>query len=424
MHASSTYPPATAPPTRSGPVEKVFAAPPELEGPIHETLGRYELRHVLASGGMATLYLAVARGASSFEKLLALKRIHPHLAKRRAFVEMFLDEARIASLVQHPYVCSVLDFGHADGSYFLTMEYVRGEPLARVQRAFAGAKRGESRRRIPLLAARIVADACEGLHAAHEQRDLDGEPMHVVHRDVSPHNLLVGYDGIVRVVDFGVARARNRVHETETGLVKGKFAYMAPEQMSGGEVDRRADIWSLGVVLWETVSGQRLFKKETESETIMAVTRGEVPPLSTMQEVPPGLDRIVRKALARDRCDRYPSARAMSRDLNRWLARQKEPVDAGEMAEWMLGFFPEGPARVRALERYAARPDEPPPRVPPRTVSSPLPPTARRRPSRRARVAMGLGFALALAGGAAAWLATQDEPQDPKAPAAAPHDAR
>src|SRR5688500_2262135 len=236
-------------------------SPPErVEG--ERQFGRYRLCFELASGGMGTVYLARAEGPSGFEKLVALKRIHEHLAKDPRFVAMFLDEARLAARIHHPNVCSVIDFGTVEDSYYLTMPFVEGESFHRLLRSLA--KRGDpgASRSFWYIAARIVAEACEGLHAAHELRDDVGEPLEVVHRDVSPQNLLIGYYGGVRVLDFGVASARHRLYSTATGEVKGKFAYIAPEQIEGQPVDRRADVWSLGVVLYECIALRRLFGKK------------------------------------------------------------------------------------------------------------------------------------------------------------------
>src|SRR5690606_6613155 len=265
------------------------------------SFGRYRLAYQLASGGMGTVFLARAAGPAGFEKLVALKRIHPHMATDRRFVSMFLDEARIAAQIQHPNVCSVIDFGEVDGNYFLTMPFILGESLNRVIGTAARLPPGPVADLLPLVAARLVADACEGLHAAHELRDEQGNPRDVVHRDVSPHNLMVGYDGVVRVLDFGVASARDRHYQTTTGEVKGKFAYLAPEQIEAQKVDRRADIWALGVVLWEAVTARRLFARVSMAATIRAVSMLKVPSVRELApHAPAALDAVVQKALARD----------------------------------------------------------------------------------------------------------------------------
>lgn len=319
-----------------------------LEEPIEpqpspeSAFGRYRLAYQLASGGMGTVYLARAAGPAGFEKLVALKRIHPHMATDRRFVSMFLDEARIAAQIQHPNVCSVIDFGEVDGSYFLTMPFILGESMNRVIGTAARAS-GAVAELLPLVAARLVADACEGLHAAHELRDESGRSRDVVHRDVSPHNLMVGYDGVARVLDFGVASARDRHYQTTTGEVKGKFAYLAPEQIEAQKVDRRADIWALGVVLWEAVTARRLFARESMAATIRCVTTMQVPSVRELApHAPAALDQVVQKALARDPAERYPTARAMGKDLAQILAREDRFVGSPDVAEWMLELFPDG----------------------------------------------------------------------------------
>jgi eukaryotic-like serine/threonine-protein kinase len=316
-------------------------------------IGRYRLCFEIATGGMATVYLAVVEGSRP-GMCVALKRVHPHLASQRAFVEMFLDEARIASRIDHPNVCRMIDFGRADDSHFIAMEYLRGRPLARVMSVLRHLPEAEYGVAVPVVAARIVLDAARGLHAAHELRDSRGELLEVVHRDVSPHNLFVTWDGICQVVDFGIASARDRLHHTETGTVKGKFAYMAPEQMLGARADRRADVWSLGVVLWELLAGRSLFKRKTETETLMAVTQNERPALSFLRpEIPPALEAIVDRALARDPQDRHASANDLANDLSRWLCSQPGPADSAEVAAWMHTLFPGEASNDEALVQRA-----------------------------------------------------------------------
>lgn len=326
----------------------------EPERATPERIGRYELCFELASGGMASVYLARIDGASGFEKLVALKRIHRHLAKEKGYIEMFLDEAKIAARITHPNVCSVFDFGEADGEYYLAMEYLVGEPLSRLCSRVA---RDQSQRRdrlLPLRMARIIADACEGLHAAHELKDANGDLLHVVHRDVSPRNLFVTYNGAVQVVDFGIASARERLHHTSTGQVKGTFAYMAPEQLTANPVDRRVDVWALGVSLWEMVAVKRLFRRDTTANTIHAVLYDEIPPPSDYRaQVPKAIDAIVMKALARDPSDRWQTAREMSRALREFLASRSELMGPAELSEWMGEVFPQGEARKSQLMEVA-----------------------------------------------------------------------
>ncbi|AKF08702.1 serine/threonine-protein kinase [Sandaracinus amylolyticus] len=339
----------------------------EITNPPREarrSLGRYRLRFELAQGGMATVYLAHTRGPMGVGKVVAIKVIHPHLAREQEFVEMFLDEARLAATINHPNVCGVIDFGEADGTYYMAMEYLQGEPLARVHRAL---KRNEQApiEALPLFAARLVADAAEGLHAAHELVDVTGRPLGVIHRDVSPSNVFVTYDGAVRVVDFGIARAENRIHHTATGTVKGKFAYMAPEQMRGQSVDRRADVWALGVLLWETIALRRLFRRGSDPETVFAVAQDPVPRLTEVRPgTPVALDRIVQRALSREVDERYPTARAMAQDLEHFIAKHGGPFAIADASSWMHALFAKAMTRKTQLVQLAAQTDAPVPAAP------------------------------------------------------------
>ncbi|NNE19488.1 MAG: protein kinase [Myxococcales bacterium] len=317
-------------------------------------IGRYELRFELASGGMGSVYLARLDGTAGFEKLVALKRIHPHLAKESGCIEMFLDEAKIASRITHPNVCSVFDFGQADGEYYIAMEYLVGEPLARLFTQVA--KIPEQRRSplLPLRMARIIADACEGLHAAHELKDANGDLLNVVHRDVSPRNLFITYDGAVQLVDFGVASARERLHKTSTGDVKGTIAYMAPEQLKAGRIDRRIDTWALGAALWEALAVKRLFKRDTTANTMFALLYEDIaPPSKFRPQVPKELDEIALKALARNPDERWQSAREMGQALRRFLSRHEGLVGPAELSQWMSELFPQGEARKNQLMELA-----------------------------------------------------------------------
>lgn len=317
-------------------------------------IGRYQLCFELASGGMASVYLARTQSTAGFHKVVALKRIHPHLADEQDYVEMFLDEARIASRITHANVCSVFDFGKAGRDYYIAMEYLVGEPLARVQRRVVASAEQRSDPVLPSRMARVIASACEGLHAAHELTGADGESLAVVHRDVSAENLFVTYDGDVQVVDFGIAHARQRVHRTGAGQVKGTFPYMAPEQMTAAPVDRRVDVWALGVVLWELLTLQPLFLRGSDVDTMYAVLSGEIlPPSHHRKEVSPELDAIVMRALQRNPDDRWQTTREMGKALRRCLAKHEEPVGPAELAEWMTELFPEGELRKRELMSIA-----------------------------------------------------------------------
>ena len=240
------------------------------------------------------------------------------------------------------------------------MEYLVGEPLSRVHRRVVANADQRASTLLPARMARVIAQACEGLHAAHELQDADGESLHVVHRDVSAENLFVTYDGATQVVDFGIAHARQRVHHTEAGQVKGTFPYMAPEQMTAAVVDRRVDVWALGSVLWELLTLRRLFLRDTDVNTMYAVLSGEIrPPSDYRSDVPPELDEIVLKALQRNPDERWQTAREMGKALRRCLAKQDDLIGPAEIADWMEELFPGGESRKRQLMEIARTSDAP-----------------------------------------------------------------
>ncbi len=304
-------------------------------------IGRYLLRYEIASGGMGEVYLAQMRGPAGVDRWVALKVLRPHIAEQKKFVTMFLDEARIAARLSHPNLCAVVDFGQSDGRYFLALEYLHGETLSKVvRRVHTEAKATPGSPIAVDLLTRIVVDAARGLHAAHEARGADGQPLHVVHRDVSPQNVFVLYDGIAKVMDFGIASAAGRESHTTTGEVKGKFAYMSPEQLSGQKVDRRTDVFALGVVFWETLAGRRLFRAESEGETVLNVMSREiVPPSEHNRNVPDPVDRIVMRALDRDPERRYQSAGDLADDIDDYLAVVGRPTGPAQVSAMMKRLF-------------------------------------------------------------------------------------
>ena len=283
-----------------------------------DKLGRYELLVPIARGGMARVWAARLHGQRGFQKLVALKTILPHLADEPEFERMFLDEARIASGVHHPNVCEIYELGEEKRTLYLAMEWVSGDSLARVLRAS-----GKTEALEPRVVARIVADACAGLHAAHELTDDDGRSLGVVHRDLSPHNILLTADGTAKVADFGVAKALGQLHEaTSAGQLKGKIAYMAPEQVTGNQIDRRSDVFSLGCVLYEATTGQRPFRGDGDHQVMHAVLKGEYPPpASLVRGYPQELERIVARALSQQPILRYPTAERMRFALEEFVAR-------------------------------------------------------------------------------------------------------
>jgi serine/threonine protein kinase len=299
-------------------------------------LGKYEIVHRIACGGMAEIYLARAEGIHGFHKYVVLKRILPQYAASREFVRMFLNEARVAALLDHANIAHVYDIGEEAGSLFFTMEYLHGEDLHFIMRDLA-LKGG----RLPLeQALTMVTGAASGLHFAHEKKGDDDRPLGLVHRDVSPSNIFVTFDGGVKVVDFGIAKVTAEAELSLDNKLKGKLAYMAPEQLSGGPLDRRSDVFALGIVLYETTTNARLFRAGNEAATVRSVLEGEIsPPVEMMDDYPPRLQEIVLRALERDPARRYPTARAMQIDLEGFARDQRLDVSAASLAEWMERTF-------------------------------------------------------------------------------------
>ncbi len=316
-------------------------------------LGRYEILGDLAVGGMAEILLARVVGPSGFERPVVVKRILPHLARQDGFVAMFLDEARIAAGIRHHNVIKVEELHQGDDGLFLVMEYLEGESAAGLMRRLF--TRDET---LDLgLAAYVVAESCAGLHAAHEMTDAEGTVQHVVHRDVSPQNLFVTYDGQVKVLDFGVAKAADRITRTEVGQLKGKFEYMSPEQCSSRPIDRRSDIFALGIVLYELTTGRKLFKRESPAETVRAICdHGIVPPSRLIEEYPAALEQICLRALEAAPEDRYATALDMRRELLAFLRSQASshalPQEPGEeMSRVMNEIFADRVAEKREILR-------------------------------------------------------------------------
>jgi serine/threonine protein kinase len=268
-------------------------------------IGKFDVISEIGTGGMASVYLARSTGMGGFNRLVAIKVMHPHLSQEDSFVEMFLDEARVAATIQHPNVASILDVGIEDGLIFLVMDYVEGDSFSNVEKMAVNL-----RRRIPLgITLRVCLDALAGLHCAHELTDHAGRPLRIIHRDVSPQNIVVGVDGVARIVDFGIAKAESRITNTQVGLIKGKLNFMAPEQIRGASLDRRVDVFGMGVTLWEAVTLRRLYAGENEFETARKILSGEYPSLLDYDaKLPPVLDAICHKALHPDPDLRFLSA--------------------------------------------------------------------------------------------------------------------
>jgi serine/threonine-protein kinase len=314
------------------------------------TVGRYVIYGEIAQGGMATVHLGRLRGAAGFTRIVAIKKLHAQFAKDPEFVRMFTDEARLAARVRHPNVVPTLDVVSQDGELFLVMEYVHGETLARL---IVHSRRAGSRVP-PAVACSILCGALHGLHAAHEAVSAQGEPLNIVHRDVSPQNILVGTDGIARVLDFGIAKAAGRMHQTEAGVVKGKMGYMSPEQLYGERLDRRTDTYAAGVVLWESLVCDRLFAGPGDEPALAKMLSTEVqPPSRRVPGVSPALDTVVLRAVDRDRGRRFATALEMALALE----RATQPATPSEVGAWVLACAGEAIAPrarlIASLEKQA-----------------------------------------------------------------------
>jgi serine/threonine protein kinase len=330
-----------AKPFESGTIDRVSSGGGPGRETIRTSLGKYRLLAELGSGGMATVFLAVMRGQSGFNKLVVVKVLKPHLAVESDVVQMFLNEARLSARLSHPNVVQTNEVGREDGHHMMVMEYLDGVALNQLTERMRA--RGKT---LPLaLHLRLIHHALEGLHYAHELADYDGSPLGVVHRDISPHNMFVTFDGQMKLLDFGIAKLAQSTHDTRAGTIKGKIRYMSPEQMRGERVDRRADIFAVGAMLWEAATGEKLWKGKTDVEIMNHVINGEVPSPRTIDpKVNPTLDRICRKALSKNPDDRYPtcvelqndleallndlSDRTTQKDITRFLAKEFEDVRA------------------------------------------------------------------------------------------------
>lgn len=300
--------------------------------------GKYTLLRKIASGGMAELFLALHRSVAGFEKLIVIKRILPSMNQDKAFIDMLLHEARIAATLSHPNIVQIFDVGQIEGLFFIAMEHIHGEDIQSIVRAM----KGKSLTEFPLehtLA--IVLGMCAGLAYAHEKRDLDGRPLSIVHRDISPRNIVVSFTGDVKIVDFGIAKSGHEPGEdTSPGQLKGKAPYMSPEQASGKEIDWRSDIFATGVVLFELTTGKRLFKGASEFETLKLICDKEYPlPSQVRPGYPKALEAIVMRALAKNRDDRYQSAREMQADIEAFAREERIPVSQVSLTKWMETLF-------------------------------------------------------------------------------------
>jgi serine/threonine protein kinase len=401
--------PATKIPSKPPPPQKLSAIC---------TYGRYEVLGRIAFGGMAEIFLGRESTSVGASRYLVIKRILPHVADDDQFVQMFLDEARLAIQLNHPNICHIYEFGELEGSYFIAMEWVNGVPLGKLIRK-ARIVGG-----IPIeIGVRIVAQMAEALYYAHRAKDALGKPMGIVHRDVSPHNIMVAYDGQVKLLDFGIAKASSHTSKTEAGVVKGKFSYMAPEQCLGKVVDQRADVFALGICLYETITGQALYHKENEYETMRAVIHDPVPLMREVRkDVPEALEAILKKALEKKMEDRYQTAGELQRALEGWVADSRRVVNAGSVGEMMEELYEEqikrGPLvdstpfgqsfqRMKAIDRSSVSGSQPAVVTASQATAEVMPPA--RRPIWPLAAAAMVAVALGVGGVTWALMGAEDE---------------
>ena len=324
----------------------------QIEGTPTTAFGKYQLFASLGRGGMADVFLSVARGQMGFNKLAVIKRLRQALAEEPAFRNMFLDEARLAARLSHPNIVHTYEVGEQNGVYFIAMEYLEGQSLNKVLKEALRRKEGIAHE----VGARIIADALGGLAYAHGLGDYDGRPLGIIHRDVSPHNIFVTYDGHTKLVDFGIAKAALSSTETEVGVLKGKVAYMSPEQAMGGRIDQRADLFAMGIVLWELLARQRLMTGESAANTLHKLMNEQIPRVSSvMPNVDPELEAICGKALEKDPQYRWQSAAEMRDALEAWLRSNPVQARQEEVGRKMLHLFGSVREEVqRQVQRHMA----------------------------------------------------------------------
>ncbi|MBM4279832.1 MAG: serine/threonine protein kinase [Deltaproteobacteria bacterium] len=279
--------------------------------------GKYTLLNRIAVGGMAEVFLARQEGLEGFEKTVCIKRIRPHLSSQASFVRMFLNEAKLAAQLNHPNIVQIYDLGRVNDSYFIAMEYISGRDMSRI--IPKAEKAGIS---FPMIyALRIASNVCEGLYLAHTKTDAYGNPLNIVHRDITPENILVSFNGTVKIVDFGIAKANSQLEQTRAGEIKGKLSYMSPEQCMGHSLDARSDIFSFGSVIYEWITGYKLFTGENEMAILKSIIDGKIyPPSYFKEDVPEAVERILMKSLEKDKTKRYQSAWEMQFDIDTYLA--------------------------------------------------------------------------------------------------------
>ena len=316
-------------------------------------LGKYQLIAEIARGGMGVVYLAMIQGPGKFNKLVVVKELKPEMVEEPAFLTMFLDEARLAARLSHPNIVQTNEVGNDGDRYFMAMDYLDGRGLDQVRRRARTAGFGLS----APMQLRVLCEMLAGLDYAHALTDFDGSPLNIVHRDVSPQNVFLTFDGQIKLLDFGIAKAADSMHETHAGVLKGKVSYMSPEQARGHKVDARADVFSAGIMLWEALTGQRLREGKNDQEKLWALVSADVPRASSVKPwVPPELDEICARAMAWDRDERYPTAGALQQDLERYLAVTGTNVTARDVGACVTEMFREDRATTQGvIEAHVAR---------------------------------------------------------------------
>ncbi len=299
---------------------------------------RYRVVEKLESGGMAEVFRAESEGLQGFRKQVAIKRVLPHLSSKKKFISMFLDEARLSAQLSHSNCVQVFDIGVGDSAFFIVMEFVDGANLKAIIEHIKKIGRD-----FPVEAAvHISLEICKGLSYAHELTDNNGVPLYIVHRDMSPPNVLITKYGEVKIVDFGLAKANSQLEKSEPGIIKGKFSYLAPEAAMGQDVDARTDIFAVGIILWELLAGQRLFLGDTDFQTVKKVQAAQVPSISQInKKVPPELERILNKALAREPAQRYRTARELGLELSKFMFKHGVAVSTFDIAQLVQGALKE-----------------------------------------------------------------------------------
>ncbi|MGC8928162.1 MAG: serine/threonine protein kinase [Myxococcota bacterium] len=337
---------------------------------LGQRFGKYILIRKLATGGMADIYLARQEGVEGFQKDIVIKKIRAEIGQKPEFVQMFLNEAKLAAMLTHPNICQIFDLGKIGDSYFIAMEYIAGRDMNRIINA--SAKRG-----IPFpmeYALKIASNVCEGLYYAHSKVDYNGNPLNIVHRDITPENIMVSWDGAVKILDFGIAKATNLVSTDREGEVKGKLSYISPEQLQGKEADQRSDIFSLGVVLYEWITGYKLFRGETDEAVIKSITEGKIyPPSFFKPDLPKQVEKILMSALEKDPEKRYKNAWDMQFEIDSFLSQHEFTPSNVHLSNFIKQLFKdeiEKERKITGKKIIAVPPPLPGSKSPHRTIAN------------------------------------------------------